>query len=56
MVKVTFKHWKSGEYIDIIGEMPDKLNNNTSDRFVIVKEDGTYEDIIKSTVVKIETL
>jgi len=34
--------------------MPPQYNNDISDRFVVKTTDGTYEDIIKKTVVRIE--
>ena len=57
MIKVIFKHWVTGEVLEVVGTLPPELNNNFNDRLVILKEDGTYlyEDIIKETIVRIET-
>ena len=54
MVRVVFKHWKSGELLEVIGEMPPQYNNDVSDRFIVRTPDGHYEDIIKETVVRVE--
>ena len=53
-VKVIFKHWKTGEYLQVVGELIH--DNPESDRIVIRKYDGSYEDIIKETVVTKEVL
>jgi len=51
--KVTFKHWKTGEPLAVIGEI--KYNNPQSDRLVVrCLSNGDYEDIIKDTIVSIE--
>ena len=54
MIRVVYKHWKSGKLLEVVGEMPQQYNNDISDRFVVKTTDGTYEDIIKETVVRIE--
>lgn len=54
MLKVTYKHWKSGVRLEAIGTMPQHFNNGSSDRIVILQPDGTYKDIIKSTIVRVE--
>lgn len=54
MIRVVYKHWKSGKLLEVVGEMPPQYNNDISDRFVVKTTDGTYEDIIKETVVRIE--
>jgi len=57
MVKVTYRHWKEPDVIlEVVGTMPDKINGNLSDRFIVITEDGTYEDIIKTTVISIENI
>lgn len=57
MVKVTYKHWKKPDVtLEVVGTMPSKVNSNLSDRFIIITEDGTYEDIIKTTVISIEEI
>ena len=53
-VKVTYKHWKTGMHLEIVGTMPKELNHENSERFVIKRsKDGVLEDVIKSTVVRI---
>jgi len=54
MLKVTYKHWKSGAILEVVGEMPKACNNGSSDRVVVLQPDGTYKDIIKTTIVRIE--
>lgn len=48
-VKIIFKHWKTGEPIQVVGEVIH--DNPQSDRLVVRKADGTYEDIIKDTII-----
>ena len=36
--------------------MPKELNNGKSDRLIIMKADGNFEDVLKSTVVRIESI
>ena len=52
-IKIIYKHWKSGKELEVTGTMPRALNNQSSDRFVVQRENGTLEDIIKSTVLQI---
>lgn len=52
-VKIIYKHWKSGKELEVTGTMPRALNNQNSDRFVVQRENGTLEDIIKSTVLQV---
>ena len=54
MLKVTYKHWKSGVKLEAIGTMPKGVNNGMSDRIVVKQRDGTYKDIIKSTIIRVE--
>ena len=54
MLKVTYKHWKSGVRLEAIGTMPKGVNNGMSDRTVVLQADGTYKDIIKTTIVRVE--
>ncbi len=54
MLKVTYKHWKSGAILEAIGTMPKPCNNGSSDRIVIKRPDGTYKDIIKTTIIRVE--
>ena len=53
MIEVIYRHWTKGHELRVIGVMPKEYNNEYSDRFVIKKEDGTLEDIIKETVLRI---
>ena len=48
-VKIIFKHWKTGKHIQVVGEVIH--DHPESDRLVVRKADGTYEDIIKNTIV-----
>jgi len=52
MQKIVFNHWQTGETLIVVGEIDPKLNNQASDRLVITRSDGSYEDIIKSTIVE----
>ena len=52
MHKVIFKHWQSGEQLEVIGRIDPQLNHRSSDRLVVTKPDGTFEDIIKTTVIE----
>ena len=36
--------------------MPEQLNNGSSDRLIILKDDGNFEDVLKNTVVRIESI
>ena len=54
MLKVTYKHWKTEVLLEVTGTMPQHLNNGSSDRIVVKQLDGTYKDIIKSTIVRVE--
>ena len=54
--KITYKSVKSGRILECVGEVRGELNNESSDRWVVVKEDGSYEDIYKSTVRNMEEI
>ena len=54
VVKVTYKHWKSGKILQVIGTMPEQYNNGISDRILVQKPDGSFEDVIKTTIVRVE--
>lgn len=56
MVRVVYKHWKTGDVLEVVGDMPQELNNGSNDRLVILKEDGQFEDVIKETVIRVESL
>jgi len=49
MVKIIFKHWKTGELLEIVGQV--LYDNPTSARLVVQTPSGKLEDIIKSTIV-----
>ena len=53
-VVITFKHYKTGELIEMKGILPEVYNPENSDLYVLLKQDGTLEDIRKETVVKFE--
>lgn len=52
MVKVTYRHWQTGEELFVVGTMLE-YNNPQSDRIVVKTVEGKYEDIIKTTIIKI---
>ena len=52
MYKVVFNHWQTGETLTVSGTIDPKLNNDSSDRLVVTKADGSFEDIIKSTIIE----
>lgn len=53
--KITFKHYKTGEKLTVVGTLPAELNNPQSERY-IVRSGMTIVDIIKSTVISIEEI
>lgn len=56
MVKIIYKHWTKGYTLEVEGVMPKELNNGNSDRLIIMKPDGNFEDVLKTTVVRIESI
>lgn len=56
MVKIIYKHWKTEEVLEVIGEMLPHLNNEKSDRFIVRLAYGKYEDILKETVIRVESI
>ena len=54
MVKVTYKHWQTGVHLEVIGTMPEAFNNEANDRIVVKRLDGTFEDVIKTTIIRVE--
>lgn len=56
MIRVVYKHWKKDKQLEVVGTMPPNLNNSISDRFIVLTEDGRHEDVIKSTVIRIEEI
>lgn len=56
MKRVKFKHWKTDEPLEIVGEQVIYNANSRGDRYIFKKENGTYEDIIVSSVISIEDL
>lgn len=56
MVKIVYKHWKTGEVLEVIGEILPHLNNEKSDRFIVRLAYGKYEDILKETVIRVESI
>jgi len=53
--RVTFKHYKTGEKLTVIGTLPKELNHPQSERYV-VRSGMTIVDILKSTVISIEDI
>ena len=51
MIRVKFQHWKTDKELQVIGEVVH--DNANSERIVVKKEDGTYEDVIKDTIIEI---
>jgi len=54
MVKVVYKHWKKEKTLEVVGTMPLELNNGSSDRLVVKTIDGKFEDVLKSTIIRVE--
>ena len=54
MIKITYKHWTKDKVLEVVGIMPPELNNGSSDRLIVQKPQGDYEDVIKNTVIMIE--
>lgn len=48
MIEIIFKHWKTEELISVTGTIVH--DNPASDRIVVLKSDGTYEDIIRESI------
>jgi hypothetical protein len=54
-VKIVFRHWKrDNELIEMVGILPEAYNPERSDLYVLLKDDGKFEDIRKDTVVSLE--
>lgn len=51
-MRVTYKHWKTSKELMCEGSII--KNSPDSDRIVIKKEDNSYEDILKNTIIRIE--
>lgn len=56
MVKVIYKHWKKDKTLEVVGTMPSELNNGSSDRLIVKTVDGNFEDVLKSTLIRIEEI
>jgi hypothetical protein len=53
--KFTFKHYKTGELIEVIGEEIPRYNHPSSDRMIVLDlETNRMVDIIKDTIVSVE--
>lgn len=52
MVVITYRHWKTGDPLEVRGKVVPYSKNPNSDRIVVEKDDGTYEDIIKDTIIE----
>jgi len=55
MQKVKFKHWKTGKELSVEGVVVNWVNEQ-SDRIVVEKQKGEYEDILKNTIISIEEI
>lgn len=55
-IKVKFKHWKTGKLLEVSGHKVTYNSCSQSDRYILLKENGTYEDIIKATIVDIQEI
>ena len=56
MITIKYKHWKTGQELEVTGLLPDRLNNSASDRLIVEMQNGQYQDIIKNTVIRMERL
>lgn len=56
MITIKYKHWKTGQELEVTGVLPASLNNSASDRLVVEMQNGQYQDIIKTTVISMERL
>ncbi len=56
VVRISFKHYKSGKTLEVRGILPEAYNTESSDLYVLLKQDGTLEDIRKETVIELEYL
>jgi hypothetical protein len=56
MIEVIYKHWTKGHELRVVGSMPREMNNDSSDRFIVKKEDGTFEDVLKETVIRVRDI
>lgn len=53
--KIVFKHWKTGELLEVVCSYAGIPDNPASERLVVYDVvNKCYEDIIKSTIVRIE--
>ena len=52
IVKVKFRHWKENVILTRVGAMVH--NNPASDRIILKLDDGSHEDIIRSTIEEIQ--
>ena len=53
--RITFKHYKTGEKLTVVGTLPKELNHPQSERYV-VRSGMQLVDVIKSTVISIEEI
>lgn len=52
-VRITYNHWKKPDIVFTV-EGVEVPSNPQSDRIIIEKQDGSFEDIIKTTIIKKE--
>jgi len=57
-VKVTYTHWKDeSRILEVEGLLPINLNNqDINDRIVVQCDNGKWEDVLKSTIKKLEII
>ena len=53
-VKVVYKHWKTDQELQVVGKVIPI--NQSSDRIVVLQDDGIYEDIIRDTIISVTPL
>jgi hypothetical protein len=53
--EVVYSHWQdASRHITIHGDMPDALNNPSSDKIVVQRHDGLMMDIRRESIISIE--
>lgn len=53
-VRVIYKHWLTGKELETIGTI--RWNNPGSDRLIVEQDNGSFEDILKRTIIRTEEL
>ena len=53
--KVVYSHWKdANNHLTIHGDLPDHLNNDSSDKIVVRRHDNYFMDIRKESIISVE--